>query len=589
MRILDANTSLLVVDFLTKKLNNISILEKANELLKITCGIKSFFSDESELIDLKEKLLISFSLVEEPNRPEYGDFQTNSLLANKITSDINEKGIEPDIIIEPTCGKGNFIVASLEKFNKIKHIIGIEIYKPYVWETKFNILDFFLKNPRSNKPNIKIFHFNVFDFNFKELSNQINDYNLLIIGNPPWVTNSQLGTLKSNNLPKKSNIKNQNGIDAITGKGNFDIGEYITLSLFNAFSNLNGYMALLIKNSVIKNIVFDQKSKSYRIGSIEKHSIDSKKEFNVSVKSSLFFCKLNTKPEYECKEYDFYNKTDLLSFGWVGSKFVSNTANYIHTQSIDGNCPFEWRQGIKHDCSAVMELEKSNGHYTNNQNENVLIEDELVYGLLKSSDLKNTLIKETRKYIIVTQNKVGQDTNYIKHQFPKTYQYLYKHLKAFISRKSSIYIGKPLFSIFGIGEYSFKYYKVSISGLYKTFHFTLVLPQNKKPVMLDDTCYFIGFKNIEYAAYAIILLNSTQTRELLQSITFSDAKRVFTKDVLMRIDLFKLAQNCSMQYIEEQLKLMNEKYGFNLDLKLWDNFIEEMTPVKKEQMTLFEC
>jgi len=587
MKIFEANIPLLAADFFAKKLPNVSVLESANEFLQFTTGIKSFFSYESELIELKERLSISLHSVKEPDRAEYGDFQTNRLLANKVANRLHEQGINPEIIIEPTCGKGNFIVASLNNFSGIKQIIGIEIYKPYVWETKFSILDFFLKNPKCNKPSIEIFHYNVFDFHFKTFSNLVINNNLLIIGNPPWVTNSQLGSLNSKNLPKKSNFKNQNGLDAMTGKGNFDIAEYIILSLFDAFQCINGHLALLVKNSVVKNIVFDQKAKQYRIGSIEKHCIDSKKEFDVSVESSLLFCKLNSSPEFECREYNFYTKEMSLCFGWVDNKFVSNTANYLHTQSIDGICPFEWRQGIKHDCSAVMELEKTNGHYLNKLKENVVIEDELVFGLLKSSDLKNTVINETRKYTIVTQSKVGQKTNYIKHQFPATYKYLYEHLSFFQSRKSGIYKGKPLFSIFGIGDYSFKPYKVAISGLYKTFHFTLALPQNDKPVMLDDTCYFIGFENIEYAVYAIILLNSPQTEDFLQSITFPDAKRVFTKDILMRIDLLKLTLNCSKQYIEEQLKYMNDKYSLNLDLKLWDNFIEELIPIKEKQMTLF--
>ena len=587
MKIFEANISLPVADFFANKLPNVSVLESANELLQFTTGIKSFFSDESELIELKEKLSISLYSVKEPDREEYGDFQTNRLLANKVANRLHEQGINPEIIIEPTCGKGNFIVASLNNFSGIKQIIGIEIYKPYVWETKFNILEFFLKNPKCNKPTIEIFHYNVFDFDFKTLSTLVINNNLLIIGNPPWVTNSQLGSLNSTNLPKKSNFKNQNGLDAMTGKSNFDIAEYITLSLFDAFQYINGHLALLVKNSVVKNIVFDQKTKQYCIGPIEKHCIDSKKEFNVSVESSLLFCKLNSSPEFECREYNFYNKEMSLCFGWVDNKFVSNTANYLHTQSIDGISPFEWRQGMKHDCSAVMELERTNGHYLNNLKENVVIEDELVFGLLKSSDLKNTVINETRKYTIVTQSKVGQETNYIKHQFPATYKYLFKHLSVFQSRKSSIYKGKPLFSIFGIGDYSFKPHKVAISGLYKTFHFTLVLPQNDKPVMLDDTCYFIGFENIEYAVYAIILLNSPQTEDFLRSITFPDAKRVFTKDILMRINLLKLALNFSKQYIEEQLKYMNDKYSLNLDLKLWDNFIKELTPIKEKQMKLF--
>lgn len=235
MRIFEANISLSLADFFIKKLKNISIIEKANELLQFTTGIKSFFSDESELIELKEKLSISLYSVKEPDREEYGDFQTNRLLANKVANRLHEQGINPEIIIEPTCRKGNFIIASLNNFSGIKQIIGIEIYKPYVWETKFNILDFFLKNPKCNKPTIEIFHYTVFDFDFKTFSNLVINNNLLIIGNPPWVTNSQLCSLNSNNLPEKANFKNQNGLDAMTGKGNFDIAEYITLSLFDAF------------------------------------------------------------------------------------------------------------------------------------------------------------------------------------------------------------------------------------------------------------------------------------------------------------------------------------------------------------------
>ena len=234
-----------------------------------------------------------------------------------------------------------------------------------------------------------------------------------------------------------------------------------------------------------------------------------------------------------------------------------------------------------------MELDKINGHYINGLNEEIILEDGLVYGLLKSSDLKNTVIKQTRKFTIVTQKKVGQDTKYLKYDYPKTYQYLTDHQSYFDARKSSIYNNKPLFSIFGIGDYSFKPYKVSISGLYKTFHFTLILPQDDKPVMLDDTCYLLGFDKIEFAVYALILLNSSTTMQFLQAITFADAKRTFTKDVLMRIDLLKLAQLHSKQDLNNELKRLNDKYQFNLDLDLWESFLTEMTPVNNGQIAMF--
>jgi hypothetical protein len=589
MKIFEASISYQVSSFLKENLRNLTSFESANQKMFDVCGIKHFFDnydDYMALLNIIEDT--DKDLVEEPDREEYGDFQTNADLANKVAKQLSLKGISPKLVIEPTCGKGNFIIASLNNFKEIQTIIGIEIYKPYVWETKFNILDFFLSNLNSKKPEITIIHSSVFDFDFQAISKQFPTEDLLVIGNPPWVTNSKLGSLNSTNLPKKNNFKNQSGLDAITGKGNFDIAEYITIMLLDAFQTHNGFLSLLVKNSVVKNIVFEQKTKKYQITEIEKYCIDSKKEFNVSVEASLLYCKLNSKPTFQCREFDFYTIESKLKFGWLNSKFVSNIDNYLETSQVDNICPFVWRQGIKHDCTAIMELERVNSHFVNNLAQDIRIEEDLVFGFLKSSDLKNTVIKETRKHTIVTQKKVGQETNYIKELYPQTYDYLNGNLSRFMDRKSSIYNGKPKFSIFGIGDYSFKPYKVAISGLYKTYHFTLVLPQNEKPVMLDDTCYFIGFEKIEYAIYSIILLNSKITEEFLRSITFSDAKRVFTKDLLMRLDLLKLAQVITRQEIDEQIIFLNNKYTLNVDFSKWAGFLEEMKPEKDKQMTIFD-
>lgn len=588
MKIFDANITLKVSEFLKEALKTTSSFEKANQKMYDAFGIVHFFDNNDDLKTLKEVISNTKTTLNEPDRAEYGDFQTNLELADKATIYLASKNISPEIVIEPTCGKGNFIIASLKTFNEIQNVFGVEIYKPYVWETKFNIVGFYLDYPQNKKPDIAIQHYNVFDFDFEQIANDYRTKNVLIIGNPPWVTNSKLGTLNSANLPKKSNFKKHSGLDAMTGKGNFDIAEFITLMMIKNFQNTNGNLLLLVKNSVIKNLVHDQNKNRYNIGAMEKLCIDSKKEFDVSVEASLFYCKLNSNKEMTCQEFNFYdNNTSYLQFGWLNGKFVSNIETYANTKEIDGKSPFVWRQGLKHDCSKVMELEKENDHYINGLDEKANLESGLVYGILKSSDLKNTIIDRTRKYTIVTQKKVGQETKQIKSDYPKTYQYLLDHLESFEARKSGIYRNKPLFSIFGIGDYSFKPYKVAISGLYKTFHFTLVLPQDDKPVMLDDTCYLLGFSKIEYAVYTFILLNSTKAKQFLKSITFSDAKRVFTKDVLMRIDIFNLAKSINQKEFQTELEKFNIKYSLNLNLNQWGNFIAKLKPVHNLQIELF--
>lgn len=566
MHIFEANIPFSVIDFFsnTKDLS----LRSINAELELICGIKNFFVSQMDIDELTELISITKNIASEPDRAEYGDFQTNMNLSKNVCKIIENRNASPEIIIEPTCGKGNFIVSSLNTFPNIEFIYGIEIYKPYVWEAKFAVLNHFLNNPNNNVPEINIVHFNVFDFNFNEIAIKHQNKKILIIGNPPWVTNSKLSLLGSDNLPVKSNFKKHKGFDAITGKGNFDIGEYISLKLLSVFSNHNGKFAFLVKNSVVKNILIEQKRKRYKISDIKQFDIDAKKEFHVSVHACLLYCSLGGEAQFSIREHDFYSTKEIREYGWANNKFVANIESYNNAKQMEGEFPFEWRQGVKHDSSKIMELESENGHFVNNKNEIVEIENDLVYGLLKSSDLKGNIIDKPRKYTIITQKKVGQETKYIKGQFPKTYKYLFNNLEHFNRRKSSIYKGKPLFSIFGIGDYSFKPFKVAISGMYKSTLFSLIAPNNNKPIMLDDTCYFIGFDTMVEAELSQFLLNKDITQQFIRSIAFADAKRMITKDLLMRIDLTEIINNTNFTEMKSQIEHISKLDWTNYKVRL---------------------
>lgn len=570
----------LLVSFFSETQSHFSDLEKANVFLKTTCGINNFFSTKDELSGLKLKINEQSTLVSEPNRREYGDFQTNDHLALEVVRYAWRKEKDYEFVLEPTCGKGNFVMAVLKTFTSVKKIVGIEIYKPYIWETKFKILKYFVENAGRKIPEIDIVHANTFNFPFPELSKQTLRHKTLIIGNPPWVTNSELGSMDSKNLPQKLNFKNHSGMDAMTGKGNFDIGEYISNLLLKNFHGHNGAFAFLIKNAVAKNIIHDQHRNRYQFCRSEKLNIDAKKEFNVSVDACLFYTQLGLTPDYTCVEKDFYTGALKTVFGWHKSKFVNSIDHYKNTMIFDGKSQFVWRQGIKHDCAKVMELEKQDLHFINGLKQQVEIEKELVYGLLKSSDLKEKITNKYRKSTIVTQRKIGQETDYIRREFPLTFNYLENNAAVFEKRKSSIYDGKPKFSIFGVGEYAFKPFKVAISGMYKTTHFTLVLPEKLKPIMLDDTCYFIGFDNLEFATITHFLLNGKIAQELLKALIFSDSKRSITKDVLMRVDLLGLYQSTNFSMVKEVIT--------NLSFETWEQFGKTLlNKTATKQKTLF--
>jgi len=505
----------------------------ANAILNDKAGIVDFFEKEYDFLQFQQTLKINQNIVAE-SRVEYGDFQTNKQLAESICNYLFNKNINPKILLEPTCGKGSFILSAIKTFGSLQQIFGIEIQEKYLWHLKFELLEYFLNNPTANKPQINLYCCNVFYFDFKQIKRCVNGHDLLVLGNPPWVTNSTLSTLDSKNLPQKSNFKNAKGIDAITGKGNFDIGEFISLKMLDLFSKETGHFAFLIKNAVVKNIVFEQKKNKYSIADIEKHTINAKKEFDAAVDASLFVCKFNSTPEFTAKELDFYTSKPRVTLGWVNNKFASDTEKYKKYQHLDGVCPFEWRQGIKHDCAKIMELERINGGFRNVLGEEFELEEDLVYGILKSSDLKQDTIDVSRKYTIVTQKKIGQETSQILEKLPKTKAYLERHKNYFLQRKSSIYNGKPMYSIFGVGDYSFKPFKVAISGLYKQTKFTLVKP-NGTVLLLDDTCYFIGFDTLEEAQDIQNILNQPEMQKFIESFMFIDEKRAITKDLLMRI------------------------------------------------------
>ncbi len=568
-----------ITEFFKRSSDSLVNFHETNRLIKKTCGINNFFTSQKEATELLTEIKKNDSIVTEPDRREYGDFQTNKDLALHVVQYAFSKHQDFEFLLEPTCGKGNFIIASLEQSALIKKVVGVEIYLPYVWETKFKILSYFLEHNVNFRPDIEIIHGNAFDFSFQDLSYSTRNLKTLIIGNPPWVTNSELGTIDSKNLPNKTNFKNHSGFDAITGKGNFDIGEYITLSMLNCFDNHNGIFTFLIKNSVVKNIIYDQKKNLYRISQSEKLNINAKKEFNASVNACLFLTRLNSQSDLTCKVYDFYTKKYLTTFGWFNNKFVNSINDYNISSIVDGKSIFTWRSGVKHDCSKVMELINNNEYYVNALGEKISLEKKLIYGILKSSDLKVDKTKTFRKLTIITQNNIGQDTSYIKSKYPLTYKYLTTHKEFFKKRKSSIYKDKPEFSIFGIGDYSFAKYKVAISGLYKSTHFTLIFPHKSKPIMLDDTCYFIGFDNLRMAQIAYFLLNSEIVQRFLKSIIFSDSKRSINKDVLMRIDFEKAFNNSHFEDAKEKI----------IDLKIedWEKFGDLVKKQVNQQMTLF--
>jgi hypothetical protein len=461
---------------------------------------------------------------------EFGDFQTPIELVHEILRTLAQKHITWHHIIEPTCGVGNFLrgVLSNDSFNDLMSIQGIEIQE--------NLAHVARKIPVQTTP-LAIYHQNVFDTNFGDLARPLNG-NILILGNPPWVTNSDLGVIHSTNLPNKHNIKGLSGLEAMTGSANFDIAESIWIKLLTELSPKKPTIALLCKLSTARNVL--QYSYNHRIPvcSASIHKIDAQKWFNASVEACLLTIELGKVQQIEKVPIYVQLQNDTISYYWQFSNGVIHNETDSALDYLEGLSPYEWRQGIKHDLASVMELySDADGYLWNKKGDFVDIEDDYVYPLLKSTDIFHQRTQATSKAVIVTQRKLNDDTQQLAISAPKLWTYLNRHHDLFGNRQSSIYKGKPEFAMFGVGEYTFAPYKAAISGFHKVPHFVLIKPIASKPVMLDDTCYFIAFDTLDEAEYAYQLFNHSDCLKYIEQHIFQDAKRPITKKLLQRINI----------------------------------------------------
>ncbi|MBI3813261.1 MAG: hypothetical protein HY279_02170 [Nitrospinae bacterium] len=101
--------------------------------------------------------------------------------------------------------------------------------------------------------------------------------------------------------------------------------------------------------------------------------------------------------------------------------------------------------------------------------------------------------------------------------------------------------------------------------------------------MLDDTCYFLGSDSLSEAIFVWAILNSRQVQQLLKAIRFLDAKRPYTKDILMRISIDKIAKDISYDEITNQIKLLEEEMLVDATEDRWNVFVEKIDKITSEE------
>jgi len=479
---------------------------------------------------------------------EYGDFQTPASLAYQVCNLIAQTGCAPQSILEPTCGVGHFLDAALQSFPSVRYLAGVEINPEYVSTAKLTLEHLAVARPDVT---IDISVSNFFDKEWESYLANLPDP-ILIIGNPPWVTNAEVGTLNGGNLPQKHNSQNLPGLDALTGASNFDISEWMLLRILEWIEGRNGVVAMLCKTSVARKVLLANWKNRRPIANSRLYKFDSQSTFGVSVDACLLVCDNTVNPicqkENETECYIYETLTDSEPSGHIGYRkgvLVSDIERFEKWRHLlaspKSKQEYVWRSGIKHDATNVMELQKVENGYQNRLSEKVLLEDDYLYPMLKSSDIAGQSTREPRFWMLVPQRRTGEETASIQLTAPNTWRYLTNHARILDGRKSAIYRNRPRYSIFGVGGYSFAPWKVAISGMYKGLRFQVIGKFDEKPIVLDDTCYFLSCATQAEAEFIAGLLNSEIAQQFFRAFIFWDEKRPITVRLLRKLSISKVA------------------------------------------------
>ncbi len=495
---------------------------------------------------------------------EFGDFQTPLELARDICSVLCRSEIRPASVLEPTCGTGAFVQAALETFPTLQVAIGYDVNNVYVQQARQRVSSLDVKGV-----NVSIRQGNFFEIDWTQVLAELPDP-ILIVGNPPWVTNAKLGSIgETSNVPQKANVDQLRGIEAITGRSNFDISEWMLRQNLQWLAPRSGTLAVLCKTTVARKVLKYAWKENLGIQEAKIFRVDALRYFGAAVDACLLVIRLHpSSTATECHVFPaLESKHPEAVWGWRGRRVVSNTHAYDRWKHLISDEFQGWRSGIKHDAANVLELVQINGRFVNGFGIEVDVEESVVFPLLKGSDLISQ--SAPHRWLIVPQKAVGEDTHRLQQHFPKTWQYLLQYASLLDRRKSAVYRGRPRFAIFGVGAYSFAPWKVGIAGFSKQLQFVPIAPVDRKPVVLDDTSYFFPCASQEESTVLLRLLHSPPAQELFSALIFWDAKRPITANVLNSLDLLAVAREVGNELDSIHLLLRrarSKSHSFQLPL-----------------------
>lgn len=165
------------------------------------------------------------------------------------------------------------------------------------------------------------------------------------------------------------------------------------------------------------------------------------------------------------------------------------------------------------------------------------IKPDLVYPLLRGRDVKRWQA-EPSVYIILanrTDKLSGIPEADMKRRFPQTFAYFKKFEEQLRKRSGFRQYFKPtdpFWSMYDVGSYTLAKWKVVWPGqVAPSLRASVVNAYQNKPIICDQTSYFVGFDEKAHAHFFCAILNSSPIRRYYKAVAYKHTSMHFINDL----------------------------------------------------------
>ncbi len=558
-------------------------------------------------------------------RHDLGEFFTPDWLAEKTTAMAGFNGETDKKIFDPGCGSGIFLLAAATSkienqsllFDLLDSVIGCDLNPLSVLSARLNFLLLLSKHFDFPLPEVElpVFHY---DSVFQTPHGNTDatalqkilaggcDY---LIGNPPWISWNCLPPVYRQRLEKELLpqyvLFDFHGQSARLGHSNDDYLSTFTLIAIDRYLKQNGICSFIIKQPLLTNVAgktfrrFEIRRANDEVTSLRvRRAADLRAldPFGIGNETAILVLEKGAPTVYPIA-YDIWAKPNghleikaeraqPSESTDASSAWIVISREWRATQFMEGENPYEIRHGLKHDAAEililrVLEKNKNRLHIQRLAEETIYeIEPEWIYPFLQPRHLKKWG-RAGHFYFLMPQRKAGENNEKeLIEQFPLTHAFLKHFAPQFAARRSKVFLHKPFYGLFGLGDYTHAPYKVCWVGLGFQPRFAVVAEVNdsllgQKTIIPDGTIYFMPFQDQVEAHFVCALLNSELVFKFL-SARSGKSKRGLSKKIMEQLALPKFdrrdARHVQLADISLQLHRLFQQRNEKLDVH--KNFAE---------------